>query len=166
MIAAAALAVAALLMLVEQQRSLRHERLLRQRGASEPPDDVYRAMAWVYPAAFIVMAVEGWWRGAPRSSVLLAGLVLFAAAKALKYWAIASLGERWTFRVLVPPQSPRVTNGPYRWLRHPNYVAVIGELLGFAVLAGAPVAGGTVILVFLRLIWRRIDVEEAALRGT
>ncbi|MGE0447445.1 MAG: isoprenylcysteine carboxylmethyltransferase family protein, partial [Vicinamibacterales bacterium] len=104
--------------------------------------------------------------GAPRSSVLLAGLVLFAAAKALKYWAIASLGERWTFRVLVPPQSPRVTNGPYRWLRHPNYVAVIGELLGFAVLAGAPVAGGTVILVFLRLIWRRIDVEEAALRGT
>jgi methyltransferase len=132
----------------------------------EPAGDVYRAMAWVYPSAFVAIAAEGVMRGAPRPWLLYTGLGIFAAAKALKYWAIATLGERWTFRVLVPPHSTRVRSGPYRRLRHPNYVAVIGELLGFTVMLAAPLTGVPAILVFLRLIWRRIDVEEAAMRGT
>ena len=166
MIPTAALAAALLLMLGEQRRSARHEAALRRQGATEPRDDVYRAMAWIYPSAFVVMAAEGWLRGAPSAPVLGAGLVIFAVAKALKYWAVFSLGERWTFRVLVPPHSQRLRHGPYRWLRHPNYVAVVGELLGFALLVGAALTGVPAILVFLRLIWRRVAVEEAALRGT
>ena len=67
--------------------------------------------------------------------------LVFALAKGLKYWAIATLGDRWTFRVLVPPRSTRVAAGPYRFLRHPNYVGVAGELAGMALMAQAPIAG-------------------------
>ncbi len=87
------------------------------------------------------MMAEAWLRGVPSGSVIVAGGLVFAAAKAIKYWAIATLGSRWTFRVLVPPRSAPVSGGPYRFLRHPNYVAVMGELVGFALLAGAPLTG-------------------------
>lgn len=57
-------------------------------------------------------------------------LVLVVAAQALRWWCIASLGRQWNARVIVVPGAPRVTRGPYRWFRHPNYVAVVVE--GFA----------------------------------
>ena len=76
---------------------------LRKKGAVEPRGDVYRAMQWAYPAAFVAMAIEGIaWGPAPRQ-MLLAGLALFGLAKALKLWAITTLGPRWSFRVLVLP---------------------------------------------------------------
>jgi methyltransferase len=89
---------------------------------------------------------------------------VFVLAKAVKYWAIATLGPRWTFRVLVPPRSTLVTGGPYRVMRHPNYLGVIGELAGFALMAHAAAAGTASVLMFAWLIARRIGVEERALR--
>jgi len=70
---------------------------------------------------------------------------------------------RWTFRVLVLPGSPLVASGPYRWLRHPNYLAVIGELAGVAATVWAPITGVVAGLGFGWLIRRRIRVEEQAL---
>ena len=87
------------------------------------------------------MIAEGWARGSRLNVAFVAGAVLFALAKGLKYWAIATLGDRWTFRVLVPPQSTRITSGPYRFLRHPNYAAVAGELAGMALMARSAVYG-------------------------
>jgi methyltransferase len=150
-------------MVGELRVSHANERKLRSIGAVEPPDDVYRAMSWAYPAGFVAMGLEGVLVGRDPGAITIAGAIVFLAAKALKFWAIASLGPRWTFRVLVPPAAPLVTSGPYKWLRHPNYVAVIGELVGFAVLVGA---FGTAILSvagFGALLWRRIAVEEQAL---
>ncbi|MEZ5283653.1 MAG: isoprenylcysteine carboxylmethyltransferase family protein, partial [Vicinamibacterales bacterium] len=118
-----------------------NEAALRRRGAVEPPGDVYRLMQWVYPACFVAMAVEGALRGPSPATVLLAGLVVFGLAKGLKLWAITSLGERWSFRVLVLPEAPLVAGGPYRWVNHPNYLAVLGELIGIALTVAAPVTG-------------------------
>ena len=98
-------------------------------------------MRWAYPLGFIAMGVEGALTGPAPPPILAAGLVVFGAAKALKAWAIASLGARWTFRVLVPPGAPLVTRGPYRVLRHPNYVALCGEFIGVALIVWAPIAG-------------------------
>ena len=81
----------------------------------------------------------------------------------LKYWAISALGPRWTFRVLVPPHSTRTVAGPYHYLRHPNYVAVIGEIVGFGLTAQSPVATALSLLIFVPLIVRRIGIEERAL---
>jgi methyltransferase len=161
----AALMVTAVMMLGEQQRSRANERTLRARGAVEPGGDVYTAMAWAYPGMFVVMTIEGLYAGPRNMSVVVAGAVLFAGAKALKYWAIASLGTRWTFRVLTIPGAPLVSRGPYAFVRHPNYIAVVGEVVGFALLAHAPVTGVIALSGFGLLLWRRISVEERALAG-
>ena len=150
-------------MLAEARRSRRHERALRALGAIEPPGDVYRAMQIAYPACFVVMVAEGFMRDVPLGRSLAGGAMVFAAAKAIKYWAIATLGDRWTFKVLVLPGYPLVTAGPYRLLRHPNYVGVVGELVGAALMADAPLAGAASVLVFGVLLLARIRVEERAL---
>jgi methyltransferase len=150
-------------LLVETLRSVRNERGLRRLGAIEPADDVYPLMSAVYPTSFIAMTLEGAWRGGPQSPWLLVGLLLFAASKLLKFYVIAVLGERWTFRVLVPPGAPLVARGPYQFIRHPNYVAVIGELLGVACFMPAPITGTIFIAAFALILWKRIAVEERAL---
>ena len=158
-------------LLAETRVSRANERILRSRGAVTPPGDVYVAMAIVYPAAFLAMAAEGLWRSSNAGGSLtdgpnwfVSGALLFAASKALKYWAIRTLGERWTFRVMVLPGAPLVRTGPYRYIDHPNYVAVAGELTGAAMMCGARVAGPLAIVVFGALLWARVRFEVAALR--
>jgi len=107
---------------------------------------------------------EGWLRGVSWPATVVAGALVFALAKLLKWWAIVSLGSRWTFRVIVVPGDTRVVSGPYRCLRHPNYVGVIGELVGVAAMTGATLAGVLAVLVCGALLVRRIAVEERALQ--
>ena len=107
-------------MLVEARRARLNERIQRGRGGVEPDGDVYRLMLAAYPGCFLAILIEGAWRGAPAFGVQLAGAVVFAAAKVLKWWAIRVLGPAWTFRVIVVPGLPLVASGPYRYLRHPN----------------------------------------------
>jgi len=150
-------------MIAEALVSARHDRALRARGAVEPAGDVLAAMQLAYPASFVAIFGEGAARGAAYETLFATGLVLFLAAKALKYWAIATLGERWTFRVLVPPGSVTTTSGPYRWMSHPNYVAVAGEIAGCAIAMHAMLTGPIAFAGFGLLMLRRIRVEEAAL---
>ncbi len=162
-VAALALAVVAGLMLGEAGISRRNTRRLRARGAVEPPGDVWPWLAASYPTAFVAMALEGAVNGVAGPIGQAVGVALFFAAKALKYWAIAALGERWSFRVLVVPGVPLVTRGPYRWMRHPNYVAVVGELAAMALVMRARVTGPLALVGVLVLLGRRIRVEERAL---
>lgn len=161
--AASALFAVLVMMLAELTRSRRHERALRSRGAVEPEGDVYRWMAVAYPMIFVSMAVEGALLGPARDWALAAGFTIFVAAKLLKLWAIATLGLRWSYRVLVLPGEPLVTTGPYAYIRHPNYVAVFGEITGFAMMVGAPWTGIASLLLFGVLMRRRISIEENAL---
>ena len=150
-------------MLGEAMLSRSNEPRLREAGAFEPHGDVYPAMQVVYPACFAAMIVESWVRRRGFSGAAAAGLAVFAAGKLVKYWAIVTLGGRWTFRVLVPPGSSRVLAGPYRFMRHPNYLGVLGELGGFALLAGAHWTGAASVVAFAALLRARIRVEERAL---
>jgi methyltransferase len=90
--------------------------------------------------------------------------VLFLGAKALKWWAILTLGPAWTFRVITVAGEALVAGGPYRLFRHPNYVGVFGELAGVTLMSGALVAGPVATLGFGALILKRIGIEERALR--
>jgi methyltransferase len=158
------LLVVMLMMLAESLVSRSHERTLREQGAVEPPGDVYATMLWAYPGAFVAMAVEGILAGPPATFVAAAGVILMAASKTLKWWAMASLGVRWTFRVLIVPGAPLVTHGPYAIWRHPNYIAVVGEFLAMALMSNARISGPVTTLLFSWLMWQRIRVEERALR--
>jgi methyltransferase len=164
-IAIAVLTVTAALLMMggELVLSTFNERQLRAKGAVEPPGDVIATMRWVYPLSFVVMGVEGAMVGPAPASILLGGLVLFGLAKALKVWAIASLGPRWSYRVLILPGVPLVTSGPYRYLAHPNYLAVAGEIVSVALIVGAPITGVVATLAFGLLMRARVRVENRAL---
>jgi methyltransferase len=85
-------------------------------------------------------------------------------SQVLRYWCIATLGPQWNTRVIVVPGARMVTRGPYRWLRHPNYVAVVVE--GFAlplVHTSWLTAGAFTMLNAVLLLGFRIPVEERAL---
>jgi methyltransferase len=168
------LAVIIGLLLAETRISRRHERALRARGAVEPSGDVLWALAALYPSSFVIMGIEGLYRAAmlesahavsaqPRPSWFASGVVLFAASKGLKYAAIRALGDRWSFRVLILPGVPLVTTGPYRYVRHPNYIAVVGELVGTAMMVGARVTGPLMLALFGIALWARVRFEERAL---
>ncbi len=157
------LAVAFIPMAFEARLAARHDRALRAGGAFEPPGDVYKWMRVAYPAAFLIMAFEAAVRASEMNQLFAVGVAVFVLAKAIKYWAISTLGSRWSFRVLVPPASSLIRTGPYRFMRHPNYVGVIGELVGVALIARAVISGPLTVIVFAILIAFRIRVEERAL---
>ena len=86
-----------------------------------------------------------------------------AGAQALRYWSITTLGDRWNTRIIVFPAAPPVTGGPYRFMRHPNYLAVIAEMACVPLIHGCwltAVAFSIGNAVMLRM---RIRAEEAAM---
>ena len=140
-----------------------NERQLRARGAIEPEGDVIDAMRLAYPGAFLAMGIEGALTGPAPANVLIGGLALFGIAKALKIWAISSLGARWSYRVLILPGAPLVTAGPYRFIPHPNYVAVVGEIVSVALIVWAPFTGILSAIGFGWLMIQRMKIEDRAL---
>jgi len=152
-----------LIMAGEAVLSSFNEKVLRARGAIEPQDDVINMMRWAYPGAFVVMGIEGALMGPAPRDVLMGGLALFGLAKALKIWAMSSLGSKWSYRVLVVPGEPLVKTGPYQFLPHPNYLAVVGELVSVAAIVWAPITGVLATIGFGRLMIARIRIEDRAL---
>lgn len=138
--------------------------LLVARGAKEYGRSHYPwfvALHVLYPLALIAETV---WGGGRPGSFTGVWLAVFAAAQALRFAVIRTLREYWTVRILVHPGMERIRHGPYRWLRHPNYVAVVLEFLSGALVFGAwrtaLVAAGS----YLLLLRFRVPVEERALR--
>ncbi len=153
---------------VELAVSARHARRLRARGAVEHGQGHYPAMVAFHAALLAACALEPWLSPAPwpapwRVAVTCAGAAAVLLAQALRWWVIATLGERWSTRVLVLPGAPPVQGGPYRWLRHPNYLAVAVEVLALPLACGAwrtALAGTACNAVILAV---RIRAEERAL---
>jgi methyltransferase len=103
---------------------------------------------------------------APRPWSLAASLAALAAAllaQGLRWWAVVALGGRWTTRIVVVPGAPPVTGGPYRWLTHPNYLAVAVELLAVPLVGGAVLTAVAATLGNAALLAVRIPAEERAL---
>nr|AYM53931.1 hypothetical protein [Corallococcus coralloides] len=150
--------------LVELVLSKRNAERAFARGGVETGQAHYRFMV-VFHTLFLVSCVAevlglrpafpgtwGW--------VALGGAV---TAQGLRYWAIATLGERWNSRIIVVPELPPVTGGPYRFLRHPNYVAVVLELAAVPLIHGAWRTALFFSVGNAALLFVRIRAEEAAL---
>ncbi|RKD24638.1 hypothetical protein BEP19_09700 [Ammoniphilus oxalaticus] len=90
---------------------------------------------------------------------------LFLAAQVLRYWCIQSLGRFWNTRIYTIPNEPLVKKGPYRWLKHPNYLIVMTEMISFPLIFGAyttALVWSGINLLFLKFV--RIPIEEQALQ--
>ncbi|MHB0963222.1 MAG: isoprenylcysteine carboxyl methyltransferase family protein [Gemmatimonadaceae bacterium] len=97
------------------------------------------------------------------SRVGVPALALAFGAQTLRWWAIAALGPRWNVRVIVVPGLAPVTTGPYRWLRHPNYLAVIVEIAALPLVHGAWLTAVVFSALNAGLLAARIRTEEAAM---
>lgn len=144
--------------------SLRNARRARAAGAIEAGRGHYPVMVAFHSLFLLSCALET--ALVPRSFPGTLGwlaLGVAVAAQGLRYWAVASLGVRWNTRVLVWPGVPPVTGGPYRFLRHPNYLAVVLEMLAVPLVHGAWVTAVVFSLGNGLLLRVRIRAEEQAL---
>ncbi len=151
--------------LVELVITERNARRLRARGGFEVGSAHFLPMALLHTGLLIAAPLEVFRLDRPFLPLLgTVMLVLLAATMALRYWAIISLGDRWTTRVFVVPGEPPVAKGPYRWLRHPNYLAVIVEVAALPLVHTAWWTALAFSVGNLLVLRTRIRVEEEALQ--
>ncbi len=93
-------------------------------------------------------------------------LALLMSTMALRYWAIRSLGDRWTTRIVAVPEEPAVRRGPYRFMRHPNYLAVVLEIFALPLVHSAWLTASVFSILNAWLLVVRIRSEERALAST
>jgi methyltransferase len=146
--------------------STRNTRRALAAGGIEAGRGHYPGMVLFHALFLAACAVEPllWQRTWPPAASLLA-LAAALLAMALRWWAVVTLGDRWSTRIVVLPGVPLVTGGPYRLLRHPNYVAVVVELLAVPLIGGAVLTATAATLGNLLLLAVRIPAEERALRA-
>jgi methyltransferase len=142
--------------------SRRNARRAFARGGVEVGQRHYRFMVVFHTLFLVACLVEGALRPFPGTLGFLA-LAGALAAQALRWWAIGTLGDRWNVRVIVVPDALPVVGGPYRFVRHPNYVAVALELACLPLVHGAWLTALVFTLGNALLMIVRIRVEEQAL---
>lgn len=162
---AAFIAAVAVQRLWETRVGTRHARALLAQGGVEAGRGHLPVMIALHALFLAACPLEAWLLGRPFVPALaVAAGGVFVLTQALRYWAIGTLGERWTIRVIVLPGAPVIARGPYRFIRHPNYVAVVLEMLAIPLVHGAWVSALVFSLLNAALLARRIRVEERLLR--
>lgn len=150
----------------ELLHSARNTRRLVARGAREFGSGHFPLLVLVHVLFPLGLAAEVLALGARPGRLWAPWLGLWLAAQALRYAAVRALGPRWSVRILVLPGEPLVRHGPYRFLRHPNYLAVIVELLAAPLMFGAWRTAIAISVLNLFALWIRIRAEQTALQGT
>lgn len=134
------------------------KRLLAQ-GAHEVAPEHYPLIVAMHAAWLAGL----WWLGWDRP-IVWPWLVVFLALQALRVWVLASLGPRWTTRIIILPGAPLVAKGPYRFLPHPNYAVVVGEIAALPLAFGLPAYAAAFTVLNAVVLTIRIRAENAALR--
>jgi methyltransferase len=150
--------------IVELVISKRHIAYSKSRGGVEFGLSHYPAMVAVHVGLLVGAVAEVWlldrlfypWLGWPM-------LVLVIAAQGLRWWCIGTLGWQWSTRVVVVPDAPRVTGGPYRWSSHPNYVAVVVEGVALPLVHTAWITATVFSVANAFVLRTRLSVEREAL---
>ena len=156
----AVMAFVTLQRLAELALSQRNTKRLLARGG-------YEVAAGHYP--FLVTLHASWlavlWFFGPGPPLQMLPLILFAILQLGRLWVIATLGERWTTRIIVLPGAPLVKTGPYRWVDHPNYLIVIGEFAVLPLVFDLPLVAIVFSILNGLMLWVRLRDENHALQG-
>ena len=144
--------------------SLRNARWSFSRGGVESGQGHYPFMVLLHTGFLVGCVVEV--IVADRPFIPALGWTMLAVvvlAQGLRWWCISVLGHQWNTRVIVVPGMPLVASGPYKWLRHPNYVAVVAEGIALPLVHTAWITATLFLLLNIPLLAVRIRAEEAAL---
>ena len=144
--------------------SLRNARWSFSRGGVEYGKGHYPFMVLLHTGLLVGCVVEA--IVADRPFIPALGWTMLAVvvlAQGLRWWCISVLGHQWNTRVIVVPGMPLAASGPYKWLRHPNYVAVVAEGIALPLVHTAWITATLFLLLNIPLLAVRIRAEEAAL---
>jgi methyltransferase len=156
----AMLALVTLQRLAELALARRNTRLLLAQGGVEIAPGHYTAVVALHAAW-----LSGLWLLALPRAPDLALLAVFGVLQFGRVWVLAALGPRWTTRIVVVPGAPLVRSGPYRFLSHPNYLVVAGEILILPLAFGLVLFAAVFSCLNALVLWVRIRAEDTALRG-
>lgn len=138
----------------------RNTRRLLARGGVEHGAEHYPLIVGLHAAWLVGLWALGWNRE-PN----LFWLVVYLLLQILRVWTLASLGSRWTTRIIVVPGEDLVRRGPYRFMRHPNYMVVAAEIAVLPLVFDLPAYALVFFVLNASLLWIRIRAEERALQG-
>jgi methyltransferase len=133
---------------------------LLDRGAREVAPAHYPLIVVLHTAW-----LGGLWLLAWDRPIQWAWLALFAGLQVLRLWVLATLRDRWTTRIVILPDAPLVKAGPYRFLNHPNYAVVVGEIAVLPLVFGLPLYALAFSILNAVVLSVRISAENAALTG-
>jgi methyltransferase len=156
--AVAILAYVSLERLFELIFSGRNTKRLRELGAKEHGQGHYPLMVAIHSAWLVTL----WFLAYDRAPDAF-WLAIYVLLQAARLWVMASLGPRWTTRIIVVPGEDLVKEGPYRFLNHPNYWVVAGEIAVLALVFGLPWVGLVFSILNAGILWVRINEENRAL---
>jgi methyltransferase len=137
--------------------------LARRNTAALLANGAYEAAPEHYPliVALHALWLAGLW-GLGWAAPLRPGWVaVFLVSQAGRIWVLSTLGRRWTTRIIVVPGAPLVASGPYRFVTHPNYLVVIGEIAVLPLCFGLPWYALAFSLANLAVLWVRVRAENA-----
>ena len=156
--------IVAVLRLLELRVSNRNIGRLKARGAVEVGFEHWPWMVVVHATWLVACVVEVWWLGRPWIPALgIFAACVFLAGMALRYWTVASLGGRWSTRVVFVASDPLETGGPFRWLCHPNYLGVVLEIVALPMIHTAWLTAAVFSVANAVVLGRRLAVEGVAL---
>jgi methyltransferase len=139
----------------------RNTRRLLDRGGRESAPEHYPLLVGLHATWLL-----GLWILAPGQPATLGWLGVFLVLQLLRAWVLVTLGERWTTRIITLPGEPLVRRGPYRFLSHPNYVVVAGEIAVLPLAFDLPGYALAFSLLNAGVLFVRIRAEERALAGS
>ena len=160
----ALLAVVAASRLIELVISKRNQRTLASRGATRVHDRRFVLMVALHTAILAGAAIEVIATNRPFVPVLAAAMVsVFAGAEALRWWVIRTLGQHWNVQVMNSTHLGVVSSGPFRFVRHPNYVAVFVQMTALPLIHTAWVTALFGAAAHIWVLSRRVELEESML---
>jgi methyltransferase len=133
---------------------------LKARGAVEFDAEHYPLIVLVHTAWLMTLWVLG--HGQDVSPWLLAVFILL---QAMRLWVLATLGPRWTTRIIILPGEPLIASGPYRYLSHPNYAVVVTEIAVLPLMLHLPAVAAVFMLLNAAVLAIRIRAETRSLVG-
>ena len=149
--------------LIELLIARRNERIVKSNGAREYDQKGYKLIVLMHIAFFISLISEYVSFGKTLNHYWIPLVILFLLAQALRYWAITSLGYYWNTKILVTPNTSPISRGPYKYIRHPNYLAVIVEIAVIPLIFSCYLTSIIFTILNLIVLRRRIQIEEHAL---